>query len=336
MLPAQSMSSEAELMKAIVLHEHGGPEILSYDEVDQPVPGPGQVLVKVHAVSVNQTLDLGIRQDGAGYTIPLPAILGIDTAGEIESVGPDVTGFAQGQRVTSILRPPVGNGYAEYVIANARATYHIPDGLGYPEACAVSRHFPMAYSLCRAADVKEDDWVLVMGAAGSLGAAAVQVAKHRGAHVIAAAGTDERAQTAMALGAEGWINYRTSDLAAEVKRITDGRGANAVFENIADPTLWPGAFNSMAINGTLVTVGAHGGGLVELDVRKLYRDGLTLRSGLNHRHPGDGDDALALAAAGIYQVSIHTLLPLSQAAEAHRIASDRSIIGKIVMDPTLG
>jgi NADPH:quinone reductase-like Zn-dependent oxidoreductase len=323
-------------MKAIVLHEHGGPEVLSYEEVERPEPGAGEVLVKVHAVSVNQTLDLGIRAGTAGYSIPMPAILGIDSAGEIESVGEGVTGFAKGQRVTSILRPPVGLGYAEYVIANARATFHVPDGLGYPEAAAVSRHFPMAYSLCRAAEVEEGGWVLVMGAAGSLGAAAIQVAKHRGAHVIAAAGTDERAQTGVALGAEAWVNYRSSDLAAEVKRITDGKGANAVLENIADPDLWPGAFNSMAVGGILVTVGAHGGGKVELDVRKLYRDDLTIRSGLNRREPGDGDDALALAAAGIYRTTIHTLLPLSQAPEAHRIASDRSIVGKIVMDPTRG
>jgi NADPH2:quinone reductase len=323
-------------MKAIVLHEHGGPEVLSYEDVECLEPGAGEVLVKVHAVSVNQTLDLGVRAGTAGYSIPLPAILGIDSAGEIESVGEGVRGFSKGQRVTSILRPPVGLGYAEYVIANASATFHLPDGLGYPEAAAISRHFPMAYSLCRAAGVEAGEWVLVMGAAGSLGAAAIQVAKHRGAHVIAAAGTDERAQEGVRRGAEAWVNYRSSNLAVEVKRITDGQGANAVLENIADPDLWPGAFNSMAVGGILVTVGAHGGGKVELDVRKLYRDGLTIRSGLNHREQGDADDALALAAAGIYRTTIHTLLPLSQAPEAHRIASDRSIIGKIVMDPTLG
>ncbi len=323
-------------MKAIVLHEHGGPDVLSYEDVDQPEPGPGQVQVKVHAVSVNQTLDLGIRQDGAGYHIPLPTILGIDSAGEIESVGEGVKDFKKGERVTSILRPPAGRGYAEYVVADASSTYHIPDGLGYAEAVAVSRHFPMAYSLCRAAGVQENQWVLVMGAAGSLGAAAIQVAKHSGARVIAAAGTDERAQVGVALGADVWVNYRSSDLAAEVMNITSDEGVNAVLENIADPGLWSGAFNSLGVGGTLVTVGAHGGGKVELDVRKLYRDNLTIKSGLYFRKPADGDQALALAASGVYQVTIHTLLPLSETAKAHRIASQRSIIGKVVMDPTLG
>ena len=323
-------------MKAVVLNEHGGPDVLSYEEVERPEPGLNEVLVKVHAVSVNQTLDLGIRQDGAGYRMDLPAILGIDCAGEIEAFGSDVAGFTKGDRVAAILRPPAGKGYAEYVTAAAMRTYHLPDGLAYPEAAAVSRHFPMAYSLCRAASVGNDQWVLVMGAAGSLGAAAVQVAKHFGANVIAAAGSGERAQSAVELGADACVDYRAADLAAEVMRITDGKGANAVFENIADPDLWPGAFNSLAHNGTLVTVGAHGGGQVELDVRKLYRDGLTIMSGLYKSLPGDPDEALALAAAGTYRVSIHAVLPLSQAAKAHRIASDRSIRGKIVMDPTLG
>lgn len=324
-------------MKAIVLHRFGGPEVLSYEDVDRPKPGPGEVLVKQHAVSVNQTLDLGLRQDGAGYRLQLPVIMGIDSAGEVEEVGEGVTGFAKGQRVTSILRPPAGGGYAEYVVAQAQRTYRIPDGLGYPEAAAVSRHFPMAYSLCNAAELKEGQWVLVMGAAGSLGTAAIQVAKHRGAHVIAAAGSDERAGAALDYGAEAWINYRSSDLAAEVKRLTpDGKGVNVVFENIADPTLWSGAFDSLAPYGTLVTVGAHGGGRVELDVRRLYRDSLTLKGGLYFSKPGDCDEALALAADGVYRLPIHSVRPLSKAAEAHRIAADRSAVGKVVMDPTLG
>ena len=323
-------------MKAIVLHEYGGPEVLSYEDVERPRPGQGEVLIKQHAVSVNQTLDLGLRQDGAGYRLQLPVIMGIDSAGEIEEVGEGVTGFARGQRVTAILRPPAGGGYAEYVVAAAERTYHVPDGLGYPEAAAVSRHFPMAYSLCNAAEFKEGQWVLVMGAAGSLGTASIQVAKHRGAYVIAAAGSDERARSGVDYGADAWVNYRESDLAAEVRRITEGSGVNVVFENIADPTLWPGAFESLAKYGTLVTVGAHGGGKVELDVRRLYRDSITIKGGLYQSKPGDCDEALVLAAKGTYRLPIHSVRPLSQAAEAHRIAGDRSTVGKVVMDPTLG
>ena len=187
---------EAKL-KAVVSHEHGGPEVLSYEDVERPKPGPGEVLIRQHAVSVNQTLDLGVRQDGAGYRLQLPIIMGIDSAGEVEEVGEGVGDFAKGDRVTSILRPPAGGGYAEYVVAEANRTYHIPEGLDYAQAAAVSRHFPMAYSLCRAGNLKQGMSVLVMGSAGSLGAAAVQAGTHFGARVIAAAGTDERAQSAM-------------------------------------------------------------------------------------------------------------------------------------------
>ena len=132
------------------------------------------------------------------------------------------------------------------------------------------------------------------------------------------------------------MNYRSQDLAAEARRLTGGGGVDVVFENIADPDLWAGAFGSLAKGGTLVTVGAHGGGRVELDVRRLYRDSLTIKGGLYQSLPGDCDDALELAAAGIYRLPIHSIRPLSQAAEAHRVAADRATIGKVVMDPTLG
>jgi NADPH:quinone reductase-like Zn-dependent oxidoreductase len=112
--------------------------------------------------------------------------------------------------------------------------------------------------------------VLVMGAAGALGSAAVQVAKQYGAHVIAVAGSVVRAEPALALGAEACVDYRGTDLRAEVMRITEGRGMSVVMENIADPDLWPGAFNSLAYGGRLVTVRAHGGGTVPLDVFRLY------------------------------------------------------------------
>jgi NADPH:quinone reductase-like Zn-dependent oxidoreductase len=323
-------------LKAIVRHEHGGPEVLRYEEVDRPSAGPGELLVRVHAVSVNQTLDLGIRQNGAGFKLDFPVILGIDSGGEVEEVGDGVDGFAPGDRVTSILRPPIGGSYADYVLVRPTHTYHIPDGVSWTLATAVSRHFPMAYSLCRSADVKEGQWVLVMGAAGALGAAAVQTARHRGAHVIAAAGTDERAQSAMPLGAEAWVNYRKSGLVDEVRRLTDGKGVDVVLENIGDPGLWPEAFDSLKTGGTLTTVGAHGGpGKVTLDLRRLYRDDLTVRGGLHQDLPGDSDDALALAAAGVYSAAIHSVRPLSEAAEAHRIAGERGIYGKVFMDPTL-
>jgi NADPH:quinone reductase-like Zn-dependent oxidoreductase len=323
-------------LKAIMLREYGAPEVLRYEEIEAPAPGPGELLVKVHAVSVNRSLDLWLRQDGGGYDVTLPIILGIDPSGTVEETGEGVAGFSKGDRVASILPPLRGGAYAEYAVVPAERTYHVPAEVGYPAATAVSRHFPMAYSLCRTGEIAEGDWVLVMGAAGSLGSAAIQVARHHGANVIAAAGSDERVAAAVSLGAQAGVNYRGSDLAAEVARITDGKGVKSVFENIADPTLWPGAFNSLGRQGILVTVGAHGGGEVMLDVKTLYRNGLSIRSGLWNGRPGDADESLALAATGEYRVQIHRVLPLSKAAEAHHIAEDDATLGKVILDPTAG
>jgi NADPH:quinone reductase-like Zn-dependent oxidoreductase len=135
----------------------------------------------------------------------------------------------------------------------------------------VTRHAPTAFHLLRdRAGLAAGEWVLVMGASGGLGSAGVQAAKFIGANVIAAAGADERVQAVIDLGADAGINYRTQDLTAEVMRITSGRGVEVVFENIADPELFPRAFASLARRGRLVTAGGHGGGIVPLDVNRLY------------------------------------------------------------------
>jgi len=179
--------------------------------------------------------------------------------------------------------PHGGGGYSELVIADEARAYPIPSALSFAEATVVTRHFPAAFSLANAAVIREGEWVLVMGAAGALGSAAVQVAKLYGAQVIAAAGSVARAESALALGADACVDYRGTDLRVEVMRITEGRGVNVVMENIADPELWSGAFNSLAYGGRLVTVGAHGGGIVPLDVFRLYNQRLQVLSGLGQK-----------------------------------------------------
>ncbi len=173
-----------------------------------------------------------------------------------------------------------------------------------------------------------------MGASGGLGSAGVQVAKTLGAHVIAGAGADERVAAAMKMGADAGVNYRASDLAAEVRRITDGRGVNVVFENIADPDLFPKAVAAMARFGRLVTAGGHGGGIVPLDVNRLYLNQLTI-IGATGETPGDGAASLQAAAEGRLTVLIDQVLPLSQAVQAHETVAARDSLGKIVLDPTL-
>ncbi len=339
------------------MHEFGPPEILRCEDVDTPKPGPGEVLVKVGAVSVNRTLDLIVRA-GEYVTRPkLPHVLGVDPAGTVADVGEGVVNVRVGQRVALLGTARCGKceaclsgreasckepqhlgvsrwgGYAEYVGAPAHMALSIPDGLGFAQASVVSRHFPTAYNLVEyKARLQPGEWILVMGAAGALGSAAVQIAKHIGAHVIAAAGSDERVHSCVVNGADFGVNYRKQDLAAEVMRITDGHGADVVVENIADPTLWPGAFNSLAFEGRLVTAGAHGGGTVSLDVKRLYLKRLTI-IGSPGGTPRDAVRALELAAQGKVKAVIGTTMPLCEAAEAHRIVQRNAVIGKVMLEP---
>jgi NADPH:quinone reductase len=334
-------------MKAMVIHAFGGPEAMKYEDVPTPEPGPGEVLMKVHAVSVNRTLDLAVRAGTYARKPTLPHILGVDPVGVIVAVGANVNEPRPGDRITAgsaigaqnprsgVLGISRWGGYAEYVALPAGSCFHIPDGLGFAQACVVARHFPTAfYQLRERAGLQAGEWLLVMGAAGGLGASCVQVGKLIGAHVIAAAGADERVKLAMSLGADFGVNYRTQDLKEEVMRITGGKGVNVVSENIADPTLWPGAFYSLARNGRLVTTGAHGGGKVELDVGHLYLNAIRIQGGSGQRRE-DFDASLKAAAEGKLKVPVDRIMALKDAVKAHRIVAEGDPLGKIILDPTL-
>jgi len=198
----------------------------------------------------------------------------------------------------------------------------------------VARHAPLAFTQLRErAKVKPGEWVLVMGAAGGLGSAGIQVAKYLGAKVIAAAGAAERVKVGLDLGADAGVNYRAQDLAMEAMRITEGKGVNVVFENIGDPDLFPKAFASMARRGRLVTAGGHGGGIVPLDVNRLYQNHLTI-IGATGETPEDVTLSLKAAAEGRFKVVVDRIMPLSQAVQAHELIESRSGIGKIILDPT--
>jgi len=336
-----------DMMKAVVMHRFGGPDVLSCEDVPKPVPGPGEVLVEVHAVSVNRTLDLVVRAGDYGAPIKLPHILGVDPSGVIAAVGEGVTERAVGDRVVTLpwRSKPVGpldavgmqhpGGYADYVTLPAMATARIPDGLGFAEATIVTRHAPQAFNLLRdRGGLKAGESVLVMGAAGGLGSAGVQIAKLLGATVIAAAGAPERVRAALDLGADHAIDYRAEDLAARVLEITGGRGVDLVCENIADPVLFPKAFHAIARHGRLVTAGSHGGGEVMLDVKRLYLYQIAVMGSIGFTH-ADVEASLEVAAQGKLAVLIDAILPLAQAREAHERVATREGVGKIILSPKL-
>jgi len=329
------------------MRSFGPPEVLRLEEVPTPVPGPGEVLVEVHAVSVNRTLDLIVRSGKYPRPVELPHVLGVDPSGVVVAVGEGVRQRKVGDRVASHLRLDSGpatqttvllgvniwGGYAEYVRLPERSTYIVPDGLDFVTATVVARHAPLAFAMLREkVRVAPGEWVLVMGAAGGLGSVAVQVAKYLGAKVIAAAGSDARVKAACELGADAGVNYRAADLTAEARRIA-GRGVDIVLENIGDPELFRAAFRSLGPNGRLVTAGSHGGGVVPLEVTHLYFNHITIM-GWTGQSDADVDESLKAAAAGRLRVLVDRVLPLAEAAEAHRIVAERGGIGKVVLVPS--
>jgi NADPH:quinone reductase len=345
-------------MKAIVLNEFGGPEVLRYQEVSVPRPAGGEVLLKVHSVSVNRTLDLVVRAGKYPVKIMMPHVLGVDPAGEIVGMGEGVDGFKisdrvavvsfmacrqckqclKGEEACCVASQHIGlhrwGGYADYVAVPAANAFKLPDTVSYAHGSVIVRHFPMAFNqLTSKANVKAGEWVLVMGATGALGNCCVQVAKMLGARVSAGAGADERVELAKSYGADFGINYRRQDLLTEVMTLTGNEGVDVVCENISDPTLWPGAFNSLAINGTIVTAGAHGGGTVILDMKRLYMRRLRIVGTAGTNLP-DVYKALDAAGQGKIRAIIDRTMPLRDAAQAHRIVEGNQIVGKVILDPT--
>ena len=334
-------------MKAIVIREFGGPEVMRLEDVPTPDPGPGELLVQVAAVSVNRTLDIIVRTGKYARPVKLPHVLGVDPTGTVVALGEGVKHRKLGDRICissrRVVRKPgepmhmLGidswGGYAQYVVLNEDVTAAIPDAIDFPTATVVARHAPLAFNQVRSkAQLKEGDWALVMGAAGGLGSIIVQAAAFYGANIIAAAGADERVAAAKKLGAQHGINYRTHDLTEEVMKLTGKRGVDVVFENIADPELFPKALASIRRGGKLFTAGAHGGPIVPLNVSTLYMNEISIIAGTGHTSE-DVAAALDAAASGKLTMLIDRIMPLSQAAEAHRLVESRHITGKVLLTP---
>jgi NADPH:quinone reductase-like Zn-dependent oxidoreductase len=327
-------------------------------EINAPTAGPGEVVVEVHSVSVNRALDIQVRKDGGNYGVKLPLVLGTDSSGFVVEAGPGVHSPKLGQRVTvhpnfacgqcagcregRACRQPrmIGvhrwGGYAERILAPADNCIAVPEAVPFPTASVLARHYPTALSELRRANVQSGETALVLGAAGALGSCVVQALRLAGVRVIAAAGADDRLQAGLSLGAEFGVNYNRERLSEEVKRATEGRGVDIVFENIGAPDLWTEAFACLAREGRLVTAGAHGGGVVTLDVRRLYQDRLSIIGGIGLERKEDVALALELAAAGQVCALVDRILPLSEAPLAHTLVDNNQTVGKVVLDPSLG
>jgi NADPH:quinone reductase-like Zn-dependent oxidoreductase len=346
-------------MRAIVIHEYGPPGVLTYEEVPDPEPRAGEIRIRVHAATVNRVLDVSLRAGKESARGPmLPLIPGVDCAGVIDAVGTGVTRWREGMRVAAAGVMPLdicgedgegyggptgmmgikrSGGFAELVAVPACAAIALPDALDFHHAAVVMRHVPTGWNLlCNVAKLKAGETVLIMGAGGNLGSVGIQIAKNViGARVIAAAGSEERVRMGRDLGADCAINYGTQDLYAEVMAFTGGKGVDVLYDNIANPKVLPVAFHCIGFDGRLVTAGAHGGPNVTIDFAHLYHKRITIK-GQPGYHPPDVAKCFAAAADGKIKAQIERILPLSRAAEAHRLVESGKVSGKIVLDPTQG
>lgn len=345
-------------MKANVVHEFGPPENLKYQDWPDPVPREGEVRIRVHAATVNRVLDVSLRAGKEMFRGPtLPLIPGVDCAGVIDAVGPGVSKRKVGDRVAAAGGMPLDicpedcsgytgpqgmmgikrqGGFAEFVCVPSCATVDVPQGLDFRDAAVVMRHVPTAWNLLfNIAELKPGETVLVMGAGGNLGSVGIQLAKNvAGATVIATAGSDERCAIGRSLGADHVVNYNTHNIQDEVLKLTGGKGVNVIYDNIANPKVLPLAFMALGFGGRLVTAGAHGGPNVTINMAHLYHKQITIR-GRPGNNPADLPKCFAAAAEGKVKPQIERIMPLSQAAEAHRLTESGEVPGKIVLDPTL-
>ena len=333
------------------MRAHGGPEVLELCDWPDPRAAAGEIVIGVRAVSVGRTLDVEARARGADFHAKLPRIPGSDPAGVVLEVGPGVTQFAPGDRVVCtstlycgrceacfagmthacddhrVVGVHIDGGDAERVAVPAESVQPIPDHLDFDQAAVMAVSYPVAWNLLRyAAAVKAGDRVLVMGAGGGLGIAGVLVARALGAHVIAAAASDWKLERARELlGAHQTVNYTRPGWADAL------HGVTVVYENISSPELFNAALGTLRPHGRLVTCGAHGGGVIALDVRTLYRRHLSIIGGTGASAAATREVFAAVADGTIAPPPVFHRFALEQVAAAHEAALGRDLFGRVVL-----
>lgn len=342
-------------MKAVIFRRHGGPEVLEYADVPEPAFGSAQVLVRVKACSINH-LDMWIRQGIPAYRINLPHISGCDVAGVIERVGSGVSGVKVGDPVvlapgTSCGRCPScragdenlcasygirgaasNGGYAELTTAGVDEVIPFPPGLSFEEAAAFPLVFLTAWHmLVTRAKLQAGETVLVHAAGSGVGHAAVQIAKHLTATVLATVGSDAKVAKAKALGADEVINYQRERFEERVKTLTGGRGVDVVVEHVG-PTTWDGSLRVLAKGGRLVTCGSTSGPTVGLDLRYVFSRQLSVLGSMMGTRAELGTIVQLVGERKLRPI-VDTVFPLREARAAQERMASRDVFGKLVLAP---
>jgi NADPH2:quinone reductase len=324
-------------MKAIRVSDFGPPEVLRVEQVEDPSPSHGEVLIAVEVAGVNYG-DVIVRS--GRYPFPKPYVPGLEAGGKITTVGPGVEPSLIGKRVVATTIGMTG-GYAELALAKADNVHEVPEGLSLDQAIAVFQAGAIAIGLVSAIRVGPGDNVLITAAAGRIGSLLVQRAKAAGAStVIGAIGGPEKAAAAARFGADVVIDYHTADWVPQVRQATGDKGANVVLDAIG------GDIGAQALEATANGGGRFGlygftsGTWVQLDAHQIGRRGITVVGALGitfakpvEQQRADAEQALRAAADGQLVPHIHQSFPLERAAEAHAVVESRASVGAVLLTP---
>jgi len=323
-------------MTAISIRAPGGPEMLVPGDRPAPVPGPGEILVRVAAAGVNRP---DVRQRQGTYPPPKGAtdIPGLEIAGEVAALGPEVRRWKVGDKVCALV---VGGGYAQYCLAYEPHALPVPAALSMVEAAAIPETFFTCWqNMFMRADVRDGDWVLVHGGTSGIGTTAIMLAKAFGAKVVTTAGSAEKCAAAKKLGADVAVNYKTEDFVAMTKEATGGKGANLIVDIVGGDYV-DRNYDCAAEQGTIAQVSFTGGPKATANFARLMQKRLT-HTGSTLRPRTIGEKAAIargieervwpLVAAGRIKPVIDSTFPLAKAAEAHARMESSQHIGKIVL-----
>jgi NADPH:quinone reductase-like Zn-dependent oxidoreductase len=322
-------------VKAVRIHEDGGPEVLRYEDAPDPEAGPGEVLIRLRAASLNH-LDVWVRKGLP--SVPKPRILGADGAGIVEAVGEGVDGFAPGDRVVinpglerdgriSVVGEHFDGTHAELIALPAAAVYALPDELGFEEAAAFPLVFETAYRmLVTKARLEPGEWVLVWGIGGGLATAALAIAKALGGRVIVTSRSEAKLARAAGLAADAAVP--TGEAAARVKEITEGRGVDVVVEHVGEAT-WATSLQVAAKDGRVVVCGATSGPNPPAALHRIWWKQLTVY-GSTMGTKADFEGAYELVRSGRARPVVDEVFPLAEARSAHERLEAGEQLGKIV------
>jgi NADPH:quinone reductase-like Zn-dependent oxidoreductase len=322
-------------VKAVRIHEDGGPEVLRYEDVEDPVAGPGQVLIRLHAASLNH-LDIWMRRGLP--SVPKPRILGADGAGVVEGLGAGADSFETGDRV--LINPGLEDGarivgehmdgtHAELISIPAENVYRIPESLSFEEAAAFPLVFETAYRmLVTKARLQEGEWVLVWGIGSGVGSAAFVIAKALGARTIVTSSSADKLDRARQLGADAVVNHAEEDVAAAVKEATGGAGVNVVVEHVGEAT-WKTSLQAAGPNGRIVVCGATSGPNPPAQLHRIWWKQLEIY-GSTMGTKEDFEGVYELVASGAAKPIVDKVFPLADAAAAHEYLEAGKQFGKVI------